>query len=186
MCLAAERALGQDGAPKVDRLAEIAAIKSDFSNRDLVEITPPPLVRRLLPIDANGIAAAFRPSPKLATAAQLRAELRRQRELFAPYLKDLSPPLEDVRIRLPLESFAWRIETAEDRANFAATLAGQGRWQQLKIPHYGAPMGRAVTYYRTTFEVTAAMLEKGALFVHFQGVDYKAHIFLNGAFLGSH
>jgi hypothetical protein len=186
MCLVAEGVWGQNGAPKVDRLAEIAAIKSDFTNRDLIEITPPPLIRRLLPIDAGGISAAFRPSPKLATAEQLHAELRRQRELFAPYLKDWSPPLEDVRIRLPLEAFDWRIETAEDRANFAATLAGEGRWQQLKIPHYGAPMGRAVTYYRTTFAVTAAMLAKGALFVHFQGVDYKSHIFLNGAFLGSH
>ena len=28
----------------------------------------------------------------------------------------------------------------------------------MKIPHYGPPMGRAVTYYRTEFEVTPAML----------------------------
>jgi len=61
MCLVAEGVWGQNGAPKVDRLAEIAAIKSDFTNRDLIEITPPPLIRRLLPIDAGGISAAFRP-----------------------------------------------------------------------------------------------------------------------------
>ena len=30
------------------------------------------------------------------------------------------------------------------------------------------------------------MLTKGSLFVHFQGVDYKAHVFVNTAFLGSH
>ena len=89
-------------------------------------------------------------------------------------------------MRIALDSFDWRVETAEDRADFATTLAGQGKWQRVKIPHYGPPLGRAVTYYRTTFEVTPAMLEKGALFVSFKGVDYKAHVFVNGAFLGSH
>ena len=73
-----------------------------------------------------------------------------------------------MRIRVPLESFDWRVETEEDRRDFAGTLAGQGKWQQVKIPHYGPPMGRAVTYYRTAFEVTPAMLEKGALFVRFK------------------
>ena len=47
-------------------------------------------------------------------------------------------------------------------------------------------MGRAATYYRTTFDVAQPMLDKGALFVCFKGVDYKAHVFVNGALLGSH
>ena len=122
----------------------------------------------------------------MTTAEQVSAELQRQRELHAPYLKDLAPPLADMRLRVPLDSFDWRIETEQDRADFTATLAGQGQWQQVKIPHYAGPMGRAVTYYRTAFDVTPAMLEKGALFVRFQGVDYKAHVFVNGALLGSH
>ncbi|MCK5119975.1 MAG: glycoside hydrolase family 2, partial [Candidatus Latescibacteria bacterium] len=46
--------------------------------------------------------------------------------------------------------------------------------------------GKAVTYYRTRFEVTEAMMERGALFLRFKGVDYKAHVFVNGAYLDSH
>ena len=30
------------------------------------------------------------------------------------------------------------------------------------------------------------MLDAGGLFVHFGGVDYQAHVFVNGAYLGSH
>ena len=112
----------------------------------------------------------------MTTAEQVRQELERQRELHAPYLKDLAPPLRDERVRVPLSSFDWRVETAEDRSDFPGALAGQGKWRRVKIPHYGPPMGRATAYYRTEFEVTQAMLDKGALFVHFNGVDYIAHV----------
>ncbi len=182
----ARHAPAQEGQPKADKFAQIAAIQADYGRRDLISIAPEPLVRRLLPLDGNAAAAAFQPGPKMTTAEQVSAELLRQRELHAPYLKDLAPPLADTRLRVPLDSFDWRIETEQDRADFSGTLAGQGQWQQVKIPHYAGPMGRAVTYYRTAFDVTPAMLEKGAMFVRFQGVDYKAHVFVNGALLGSH
>ena len=178
--------MAQEGQRPGDKWMDIAAVKTDYSNRKLTEIVPSPISKHLLPLDADANAAAFQPAAKMTTVEQLREELQRQREHLAPYLKDLAPPLEDVRIRVPLESFDWRVETAEDRADFPATLAGQGQWQRVKIPHYGPPMGRAVTYYRTTSTSRQAMLDKGALFVHFKGVDYKAHVFVNGALLGSH
>jgi hypothetical protein len=185
-CAAVRGTLAQDARPQADRFAEIGAIKSDYTDRNLVEMPPPALDRRMLPLDANPTAETFRLSPKITTVEQLAAELRRQRDLHAPFLKDLAPPLEDARLRVPLESFEWRVETEQDRTDFAGTLAGQGRWQQVKIPHYGPPMGRAATYYRTSFDVSPAMLAKGSLFVCFKGVDYRAHVFLNGALLGSH
>jgi hypothetical protein len=178
--------VAQDGKPAADKFAEIAAVKTDYANRNLVEVLPPKLTRRVLPLDAGGTPSAFQPGPNITTAEQLRAELQRQRNAHAPFLKDLAPPLDDARIRVPLDSFDWRLETAADRTDFTATLAGQGKWEQVKIPHFGPPMGRAVTYYRTTFDVTPAMLAKGALFVNFKSVDYKAHVFVNGALLGSH
>ncbi|MDD2764394.1 MAG: glycoside hydrolase family 2 TIM barrel-domain containing protein [Opitutaceae bacterium] len=186
--LAASRpdVLAQARESKEDKFAQIAGLQTDSANRNLISIAPMPLTRRWLSIDAAGTTAAFQPAVQIATAEQLREELQRQRERYAPYLQDLAPQLDDLRIRVPVESFDWRVETEDDRRDFAGTLAGQGKWQQVRIPHYGPPMGRAVTYYRTTFEVTPAMLAKGALFVHFNGVDYKAHVFVNGAFLGSH
>jgi hypothetical protein len=186
LCAAACDAMAQGQPPSVDKFAEIGARQTDYRNRNLVETPPPALVRRVLPLDASGTPSAFQPGPKITTAEQLRAELERQRAAHAPFLKDLAPPLEDARLRVPLSSFDWRIESAEDRADFAATLAGQGKWQRVKIPHYGGPLGQAVTYYRTAFELTRAMLDKGAVLVRFKGVDYKAHVFVNGALLGSH
>ena len=87
---------------------------------------------------------------------------------------------------MPLRSLDWREETGDDRRDFLFTLAGKGEWTRVSIPHYGPPLGRAITYYRTDFEVATDMMSKGALFVAFDGVDYKAHVFINGSFLGSH
>ncbi len=186
ICTAMSAGAAEDGKPPIDKFAEITAIKYDYSDRNLVGTPPPALVRRLLPMAADAQSAAFRPAAKITTADELRRELQRQRERHAAFLQDLAPPLDDARVRLPLEMFDWRVETEQDRADFAVTLAGKGKWQQVKIPHYGPPMGRAATYYRTTFDVAQPMLDKGALFVRFKGVDYKAHVFVNGALLGSH
>ena len=181
------RGHGEESGQPRDRFAEIAAQQIDYRDKSLAPIEPVALPARLLPIEPPGIAAAaFQPAAKMTTAEQLRQELQRQRAIHASYLKDFSPLLEDARLRVTLDSFDWRVETEQDRADFAATLAGKGKWQQVKIPHYGPPMGRAATYYRTTFNVAQPMLDKGALFVCFKGVDYKAHVFVNGALLGSH
>ncbi len=112
--------------------------------------------------------------------------MQNQRAAHAPYLADLAPELDGTRIRIPLESFHWRIETDDDRRDFAAILAGKGSWERVKVPHFGPPMGRVATYYRTQFDVTEEMLGRGALFVNFKGVDYKANVYVNGALVGSH
>jgi beta-galactosidase/beta-glucuronidase len=171
---------------KSDMFGEIAAQKIDYANRNLVPTPPPKITPRVLPATAGDARAAFRPAEKMTTPEQVHAELLRQRERMAPFLQDLAPPLADQRIRTPLDSFDWRLETSEDRSDFPSTLAGKGNWQRVTIPHFGPPMGRAIAYYRTEFDVTQRMLDRGALFVRFLGVDYKADVFVNGSLLGSH
>jgi hypothetical protein len=129
---------------------------------------------------------AFRPSAKLETPEELQRALERERRRMTPFLRDLAPPVASARIITPVTACDWRLETEADRRDFSATLSGAGEWQRVRLPHYGGPVGRAVAYYRTRFEVTAAMLAKGSLWVCFKGVDYKAHVFVNGTFLGSH
>jgi hypothetical protein len=170
--------------PVRDIFAEIASQRATDRQTELVEPKPPTLPDIKLPWSAE--AKPFAPGEKLDTAEKLQRELARQRERYAPFLADLAPKMADTRLVVPLESFDWRVETEPDRKDFAGTLAGQGQWQRIRIPHYGAPLGKAVTYYRTTFPVTQAMLERGSVFVCFKGVDYQAHIFVNGSFLGSH
>ncbi len=176
----------EPGNQKGDIFADIGSRAADDLTKGLVEIQPPKLTPRLLPLDADPANGSFQPAPKITTATELDEELACQRLAFAPYLRDLAPSIEKTRIRVPLESFAWRIQTAADREDFSRVLTGGGDWTRVTIPHYGGPMGLAVTYYRTEFTVTPEMLRAGALFVHFKGVDYKAAVYVNGSWLGSH
>lgn len=141
---------------------------------------------RFLSSESHDPAAVFSPAPKLDTPDQLAQVLEDYRRRYAPFLINLSPQPETTRIRLPIHEFDWRVATPEDVSNFVGVLEGQGRWQRVRIPHYGGPLGRAMTFYRARFMLDEDMLARDALFISFGGVDYRAHVFLNGAYLGSH
>jgi len=171
---------------KKDVFAQIASQVATVNRGQLMEPQPPELASCDLPAARSNPKAAFRPMAKLDTIEKLQSELERQRKRHVPFLRQLAPPISVTRITVPVKSFDWRMESDIDRQDFGATLNGAGDWESVQIPHYGGPVGRAVAYYRTVIQVSKAMLAKGALFVCFKGVDYKAHVFLNGAFLGSH
>src|SRR5690606_2245219 len=88
--------------------------------------------------------------------------------------------------RIPLTTFNWRVETPEDLTDFSATLKGEGEWGKVNIPHFGPPLGRAVTYYFKEIYLTKEDFAKGRLFICFKGVDYKASVFVNGRLCGTH
>ncbi len=175
-------------AARTDPFAAIAATRIE-EQAGLVEPRPARRPERLLPVGtrAKGHSEFGAPPPgAIADAGELSRALQAERERCAPFLRDLAPPLPVTRVTRELKQFEWRRETEADRADFLYTLAGGGVWETVSIPHYGEPLGRAVTYYRTTFEVTPELLAPGSLFVRFNGVDYKAHVFLNGCYVGSH
>jgi Glycosyl hydrolases family 2, sugar binding domain/Glycosyl hydrolases family 2/Glycosyl hydrolases family 2, TIM barrel domain len=166
---------------------------ADIGERDiasrrerLMEVRPPRLPHKMLANGKSDPRAAFTPLAKFDTPEKLSAELARQRRLHAQFLEDFAPALPSFRESVPLEHFQWRLETDADRDDFQHTLSGAGDWTVVKIPHFGGPIGRAVAYYRTVFQVTRSMLDRGAVFVRFGAVDYKAHVFVNGHYLGSH
>ncbi len=173
-----------------DVFARIASRREAEQRAALVEPQPPALPDVALPARRHNPAAIFRPLPKLDTPAKLQRELARQRRRFAPFLRDLAPALVSLRQTIPLTAFDWRLQTPEDAADFGRVLAGAGEWQTVTIPHYGGPIGKATTYYRTVFDPGAQVEMAGASdrrwFICFKGVDYKAHVFVNGAYLGSH
>lgn len=123
---------------------------------------------------------------RLDTPEEMQQELAKLRNKHQVFLQDLAPDLAPKSLVQELKDFNWRKETEGDRRNFTGVLGGEGSWEKVQLPHYGAPLGKAVTYYRTTFPVSEAMLALGAVFVRFKGVDYKAHIFVNGYYTGSH
>jgi hypothetical protein len=173
-------------ARREDLFAKIAEQRADIQRVALIEPLPPELPERYVPAARSDARAAFRPKAKVDTPEKLLAELGKARQRMARYQRNLAPGAPSARLTVPVETFDWRLETDSDRQDFASVLSGAGEWQQVSIPHYGGPVGRAAAYYRTTFQVTKAMRAKGALWISFKGVDYKAHVFMNGTFLGSH
>ncbi len=178
--------MSKDSVAQQDFFARVAAAHALPRDALLVEPAPPRRPRIYLPADQSSSAAAFHPTPRLNSAQKLQAELARQRRRHARFLANLAPALASIRNTVLLEEFDWRLQTDADRRDFIGTLNGAGAWQRVRLPHYGGPIGRAVAFYRTTFQVTEAMRRPGALFLCFQGVDYKAHVFVNGSYLGSH
>jgi hypothetical protein len=174
------------GAGKAqDHFADIGTRSYETRRNLLIEPQPPVLPGMLLP-SGNDASAAFKPVKPMSTRDELYRELARVKATYLPFLKNLAPAVDDHRGKIPLDSFLWRVETPDDRNDFAATLRGEGKWQKVAIPHYGPPLGRAVTYYFREVELSSAELSDRELFACFKGVDYKASVFVNGSYCGSH
>ncbi|HTE25698.1 sugar-binding domain-containing protein [Flavitalea sp.] len=168
-----------------DKFADIATRKYDTRLQFLVEPQPQVLPQISLPV-SNNPAAAFKEIKPISTAQELYAELAKVKKKYEPFMQNLAPLPLVTRKKIPLTSFNWRIETPEDLADFSSTLKGEGKWDKVNIPHFGPPLGRAVTYYFKELVLTKEDFSKGALFICFKAVDYKASVFVNGRFCGSH
>ena len=177
--------VSQAATAQQDRFAQIGGQSYSLRRDLLVEPGPPDITRKTLPASMSvpGPILFQRPAE---TAETLKRELDSARKRYTPYLRDLTPIGSTGRRRLSIDSMQWRLETEQDRKDFASTLAGKGTWSNVAIPHYGPPMGHAVAYYTREVELDEAMLNAGSLFVSFRGVDYKAEIFFNGSFVGKH
>lgn len=138
----------------------------------------------LFPWDSPS-TAGFTPEDKIDSQEKLNAELKRMRARFAPFMADLAPVIS-ARPAIKLETFDWRLESDADHADINHALEGKGEWEKVKIPHYGGPIGDAVSYYRTTMKVDPDVLKSGTPYIHFQAADYIAEVYCNGKLLGRH
>ncbi|MHA7108679.1 glycoside hydrolase family 2 protein [Sunxiuqinia elliptica] len=168
-----------------DFFAEIGNKIQNERYKLLEEKTPPVLPNTNLPLKWNA-TNSFVPHSEPHTAEHVRKQLQQARATFLPYMKELAPQIENYRKRIPLKNFQWRQETTEDQRDFIATLQGKGTWKQVTVPHFDAPYGRAVTYYFKKLTIPEEFLNDQELFLCFKGVDYKASVFLNGTYVGSH
>jgi hypothetical protein len=173
-------------AAGADQFALIATANPTDRTAGLVEPQPPVLPPILLTVEPANGRDFFAPLPLRDTPEAVRADLDALKKTFTPFMQRFAPALPMERATMPLESFSWRIGTDADSADFSSVLSGQGSWETVTIPHYGEPLGRAVTYYRREFELPMDFAAPSAVFLHFKGVDYKAHVFVNGNYHGSH
>ncbi len=170
---------------KRDIFAEIALEKQFDRTEGLIEPAPPELPNTILSVDRLNEKSVFPPPKKVSSVADLKRELSKQRRKHAKFLMDLAPEIANKRIVREIKEFDWRVRSEDSGSDFEA-LRGEGDWEKVKIPHYGPPLGKAVTYYRAEFALTEQQMSVGSLFICFGGVDYKAHVFINGEYLGSH
>jgi hypothetical protein len=150
----------------------------------IVNNPAPKLPSTTLPWDAQA-GAGFTGAEKMHTQAQLDAELARMRQQYEPFMADLAPPLPK-RPTLELEKFDWRYAAAEDKTEPTRPQQGLGPWQQVAIPHYVGPPGKATSFYRSEVVLDDALLREETLYLHFQGVDYYADVYVNGQHVGAH
>jgi len=144
------------------------------------------LPRRYITLEKYSKKSEFIPNSKIYSKTTLYQELLKIKKVHAEFMRNLAPDITSLRKVLMLRHFDWREQTSMDLEDFGGhTVAGGGMWQQITIPHYGPPCGRAATYYRTTFKLSKSFL-KESVFVCFKGVDYKSHVFINGLYIGSH
>ncbi|MBT3271797.1 MAG: glycoside hydrolase family 2, partial [Spirochaetales bacterium] len=172
--------------PERDIYAEIAASRTEYRDANLITPGPPDLPdKHLTNTDAEGLSQ-FEIPAKMSNAEELSRELTRTRNQHLPFLEDFAPDLTLLRGSFPLSNADWRIETAEDQSDINHVFLGKGEWENVAIPHYGAPVGRAASWYRICFDIKTEDLNRGAVFVCFKAVDYKATVYLNNTCLGFH
>jgi len=172
--------------PAQDIFAAIGAQREAAGKAALVEPQPPVLPRKVLALAPAKPGPRLKTEPKIDTPDKLARELARQRRRHARFLQNHAPAPPSTRDLIPVPCFDWRIARPEDWQDFPGVLAGAGPWERVSIPHYGEPVGLASTFYRTAVTLTAAQIEQRAVFVAFKGVDYIAHVFVNGSLIGRH
>ncbi len=167
-----------------DQYANIAMITTDRDRAGLVVPSPPVVKHHTLPLDNDGTKTVVLPE-KMETQAQLEKALADMRNRFLSFLEHHAPNWVSPRNQTILKAFDWRVETPDDQQSFSRVLNGEGSWEEVEIPHFGEPLGNAVTYYRCQFECEK-IKENESLFIHFNGVDYLANVYVNGYFVGTH
>lgn len=164
-----------------DRFASIAA--GEIGSREPL-VRPKPIAdngKRFPLTDTTGVPGEV--YKKATEKAELDAIIASLREKYTPFMKKCSPDVKSGREKTEISEFDFRAATADDRRDFSSVVSS-GEWEKVTVPHYGGPVGYAISYYKTVF--TAAPQPEKALFLHIQCADYITEVYINGTLAGTH
>ena len=148
---------------------------------------PPPVLPAIeLEASRSNPAVDFPPRHIMSTREEFRAALAELRKQYEPFLADYTPPVPVTRARLALDMFQFRMEVPEDLQDISRVFRGDGVWQTVHIPDYRGPVGWWAGYYRKVLEIPASVWKQEAIVLHFDGVDYKCQVYLNGRMVTTH
>lgn len=105
--------------------------------------------------------------PKMSSKDELNDELMRMRQKYASFLKDYAPKIENYNHRTYIKE---------------CILDGN---KKVSLPHYGAPLGSAEQIYTSQFYIDKINPNK-AIYVCFEGADYKTIVYINDICVGQH
>lgn len=148
----------------MDKFAEIARQKV-VSRESLTEVTPKKFVENKVSLKKVNQKPSVL-EKNIDNKNDLYALLKTEREKYKPFLQDFSPSLKYKRKITYLTDF---------------TVDGK----KVKIPNYEGPVGYAKKVYQTVLTVDNKKTDK-SYWLHFNGVDYIAVVFVNGEFVGRH
>ena len=120
--------------------------------------------------------------------ARFKQGLTELRARYRPFLQDCTPPSELSRTRRPLDAFAFRYRDPNGDQAFSRVLKGEGMWEPVTIPDFRGPTGqngRWTGYYRAEFPYPRPRPSR-RVFLVFEGVDYRASVYLNQRCVGAH
>lgn len=149
----------------MDQFAQIAANGIGGRPEFLEEPQPKRPDKKICRLSATH-SAPVSVAPKMSTAAELSAALKAERRRYEPFLQNYAPALSVSRKRIEIKDFICD-------------------GTPVTIPEYGGPLGNAKKVY--TAEVTVPEIPLGhAAYIHFDGADYRAFVYLNGVCAGMH
>ena len=153
-----------------DFFGAIAAASQDGGRLPLINPEPPKKSGKTLKLEKCD--APISPVPKkMSTKEELDALIARLDAKYEPFRRHVAPPVENYRRRIYIKEFDYRLNC--------------GEWKKVTVPHYDGPVGKQTAQYKTTFTVDKLDRNR-TLFIHFDGVDYIADVFVNGEYVGSH
>ncbi len=178
--------MGDKSKKYADIHEQIGGFKINYKREQMYDVVPEELPETYLPLDNSADAPLFDYISPVLSKDELEEEISKQWSYYKPFCAELSPDIRQTRTHKELREFQWKIGNDKDKAHFSEILKGAGEWENVTVPHFGEPLGLATTYYRTEFELTKEEIRKESQWICFNGADYRAHVFMNDCYLGSH
>jgi len=169
----------------IDFFAQVAQQSYSDSREEMMSIDPPVIPERYFR-ESRERVKPIKINSYEENLEEFNKELKELREKYRKFMVNLSPEGSIHRRRWYQDKFQFRYETEADKADFNNVISGQGEWEQLIIPDYRGPVGRWTGFYRREFTIKDKINEGKKVFLHFEGVDYIANVYLNNRFVGSH
>ena len=167
-----------------DFFAEIAMTQHPIGNNDK-EIPPRETTNvsfkkseKIVPYDKIKVAQDYTDEERYE---QFQDGMDQLRKRYLPFMENHLPPTQTTQQK-EFKQFDFRY--AKEHEIFTQ-LKNQTDWEQITIPDYRGPEGKWKGYYRTTFSIERT-LEHSHFILHFQCVDYKALVYINGNYVGGH